>query len=45
MFNMDFEWGSVPVTGNFGIRYVNTDTKTVGLQNVGSGKNDERRNS
>jgi phosphoribosylformimino-5-aminoimidazole carboxamide ribotide isomerase len=37
MANFDFEMGSIPVTGNFGIRYVNTDTKTVGLQNVGTG--------
>jgi phosphoribosylformimino-5-aminoimidazole carboxamide ribotide isomerase len=37
MANFDFEMGSVPVNGNFGIRYVNTDTKTVGLQNVGAG--------
>ena len=37
MANFDFEMGSIPVTGNFGIRYVNTDTKTVGLQNVGAG--------
>lgn len=37
MANFDFAWGDVPVSGNFGIRYVETDTKTIGLQNVGGG--------
>lgn len=35
--NLDFEWGNVPVRGNVGIRYVESDVKTKGLQNVGAG--------
>ncbi len=35
--NFDFDWGSVPVSGNFGIRYVRSNVKTIGLQNVGGG--------
>ena len=37
LVNFDFEMGSVPVTGNAGIRYVRSDVKTIGLQNVGGG--------
>jgi phosphoribosylformimino-5-aminoimidazole carboxamide ribotide isomerase len=37
MANFDFEWGSVPVSGNFGVRYVQTDIKASGLQQVGAG--------
>ena len=37
MANLDFEWGNVPVSGNVGIRYIKTDVKTKGLQNVGAG--------
>ncbi len=27
----------MPVTGNFGVRYVDSDVKSVGVQNVGTG--------
>ncbi len=37
MANLDFEWGNVPVRGNVGVRYIKTDVKTIGLQNVGAG--------
>jgi phosphoribosylformimino-5-aminoimidazole carboxamide ribotide isomerase len=37
MANLDFELGSVPVSGNIGVRYIRTDVKTIGLQNVGAG--------
>jgi phosphoribosylformimino-5-aminoimidazole carboxamide ribotide isomerase len=37
LVNFEFEMGSVPVTGNAGIRYVRSDVKTIGLQNVGTG--------
>ena len=37
MANLEFQMGNVPVTGNVGIRYVKTDVKTIGLQNVGTG--------
>ena len=37
MANLDFEWGNVPVRGNIGVRYIETDVKTSGLQNVGGG--------
>jgi len=37
MANLDFEWGNVPVSGNIGVRYVRTDLKSNGLQNVGGG--------
>ncbi len=37
MFNLDFQLGNVPVSGNVGVRYVDSDVKTVGLQNVGAG--------
>ena len=40
MVNLDFEWGSVPVRGNFGIRHIKSDVKTAGLQNVGGGLGD-----
>jgi len=35
--NLDFQIGDVPVTGNIGVRHVESDVKTVGLQNVGAG--------
>ena len=35
--NLDFNWGDTPVSGNIGVRYVRTDVKTIGLQNVGAG--------
>lgn len=35
--NMDFEIGNVPVRGNFGVRYVRSDVKATGLQQVGAG--------
>lgn len=34
MANIDTEIGGIPVTGNIGVRYVETDTKSVGIQNV-----------
>ncbi len=37
MVNLDFELGNVPVRGNFGIRHIESDVKTAGLQNVGGG--------
>ena len=37
MAQLDFEWGNVPVRGNVGLRYVKSDVKTAGLQNVGGG--------
>ncbi len=37
MLNFDFEMGDIPVSGNVGVRYVESDVKTVGLQNVGAG--------
>jgi iron complex outermembrane receptor protein len=37
MLNLDFEIGSVPVSGNIGVRQVESDVKTVGLQSVGAG--------
>jgi len=37
MVNFDMEWGNVPVSGNFGIRYVETDVKASGLQRIGGG--------
>jgi len=37
MANLDFTWGSVPVRGNLGVRYIESDVKTAGLQNVGGG--------
>lgn len=37
MADLDFNWGNVPVRGNVGIRYVRSDVKTMGLQNVGAG--------
>ena len=37
MPNFAFEMGNIPVSGNFGIRYVRSDVKTVGLQSVGDG--------
>ncbi len=40
MANLDFEWGNVPVSGNVGLRYVRTDVKAVGYQDVGAGNGD-----
>jgi phosphoribosylformimino-5-aminoimidazole carboxamide ribotide isomerase len=37
MVNLDFQLGDVPVSGNIGVRYIETDVKTIGLQNVGAG--------
>jgi iron complex outermembrane receptor protein len=37
MANIDTEIGSVGVTGNFGVRVVETDVKSSGVQNVGAG--------
>jgi phosphoribosylformimino-5-aminoimidazole carboxamide ribotide isomerase len=37
MANLDFELGNIPVRGNIGVRYVESDVKTAGLQNVGGG--------
>ncbi|WGL18435.1 TonB-dependent receptor [Microbulbifer bruguierae] len=37
MANLDTQLGSIPVTGNFGVRVVDTDVKSSGLQNVGEG--------
>ena len=36
--NFEGELGGIYVTGNAGVRYVETDIKASGLQNVGSGK-------
>ena len=36
--NLDFTWGDVPVRGNLGVRYVETDVKASGLQQVGNGE-------
>lgn len=37
MANLDFKLGNVPVRGNVGVRYIRSDVKTAGLQNVGGG--------
>ncbi|GAA0361543.1 TonB-dependent receptor [Bowmanella denitrificans] len=37
MANLDTQWGDVAVTGNIGVRYVKTDVKSSGVQNVGAG--------
>ncbi|MFC6633220.1 TonB-dependent receptor [Microbulbifer taiwanensis] len=37
MANIDTQLGSIPVTGNFGVRVVDTDVKSSGVQNVGDG--------
>lgn len=37
MANIETELGSVGVTGNFGVRVVETDVKSSGVQNVGAG--------
>ncbi|MCG9714155.1 TonB-dependent receptor [Shewanella insulae] len=39
--NLDFEIGSIPVTGNIGLRVVNTDQSSTGLQQVGFGLGEE----
>lgn len=38
MADIESELGSVPVTGNVGVRVVKTDVKASGVQNVGDGK-------
>jgi phosphoribosylformimino-5-aminoimidazole carboxamide ribotide isomerase len=37
MFNLDFNLGNVPVRGNIGVRYVETDVASAGLRDVGAG--------
>ena len=37
MANLDFELAGIPVRGNVGVRYVRTDVKSSGVQNVGAG--------
>ena len=37
MANLDFNWGDVPVRGNIGVRYIRSDVKSTGFQNVGAG--------
>jgi iron complex outermembrane receptor protein len=37
MANIEAELGSVGLTGNFGVRYVESDVKSSGVQNVGTG--------
>ncbi|MPY24637.1 TonB-dependent receptor [Shewanella sp. YLB-07] len=39
--NLDFEIGNLPVTGNIGVRVVNTDQSSKGLQQVGFGLGEE----
>jgi len=39
--NLDLEIGSLPVTGNIGLRVVNTDQSSSGLQQVGFGLGEE----
>ncbi len=38
MANLDMQIGGIPVTGNFGVRFIETDVKASGVQNVGAGK-------
>lgn len=40
MANLDAEVGGIPVTGNIGVRVVETDTKSVGIQQVREGEGD-----
>ncbi|WP_102797443.1 TonB-dependent receptor [Bowmanella denitrificans] len=37
MANLDTQWGDIAVTGNVGVRYIKTDVKSSGVQNVGAG--------
>lgn len=37
MANLESEIGSIPVTGNVGVRVIQTDVKSKGVQNVGTG--------
>ena len=37
MFNLDFTLGNIPVRGNIGVRYIETDVKSAGLRDVGAG--------
>jgi phosphoribosylformimino-5-aminoimidazole carboxamide ribotide isomerase len=37
MFNLDFTLGNMPVRGNIGVRYVQSDVKSAGLRDVGAG--------
>lgn len=38
--NLETELAGIPVTGNFGVRYIKTDEKSKGIQNVGAGNGD-----
>lgn len=40
MVNLETEIGGIPVTGNIGVRVVETDTKSVGIQQVREGEGD-----
>lgn len=40
MANLDTEIGGIPVTGNVGVRVVETDTKSIGIQQVRAGEGD-----
>ena len=37
MFNLDFTLGNMPVRGNIGVRYVESDVKSAGLRDLGAG--------
>lgn len=37
LVNLDMQWGNVPISGNVGVRYIRSDVKAIGLQNVGPG--------
>jgi len=39
LFNIDTKWGSLPVTGNFGVRAINTDQSSRGFSANGSSLN------
>ncbi|MCA0894622.1 TonB-dependent receptor [Microbulbifer agarilyticus] len=41
MANLDTEMFGIPVTGNAGVRVVETDTKSIGIQQVRDGEGDE----
>ncbi|NTS77411.1 TonB-dependent receptor [Catenovulum sp. SM1970] len=38
MANFEAEVGNIPVTGNVGVRYVETDTKSIGIQQLPAGE-------
>lgn len=40
MANLETEVGGIPVTGNLGVRVVETDTKSIGIQQVREGEGD-----